>query len=119
VTIFKETVDEEFLTVSEARELLADVEAERAADEERELRYELARAVEHVNRFAVLEGEESRELVEELLDCEGIDDAATAVKVADLLPRNRDELRAVFAQQRYALSGDELDAVLDVVAKYA
>jgi len=119
VTIFKETVDEEFLTVSEARDLLADVEAERAADEERELRYELARAVEHVNRFAVLEGEESRELVEELLELEGIDEAATAVKIADLLPRNRDELRAVFAQERYALSGDELDDVLDVVVKYA
>ncbi|GGN16473.1 RNA polymerase Rpb4 family protein [Halarchaeum nitratireducens] len=119
MTIFKETVDEEFLTVSEARDLLADVEAERAADEERELRYELARAVEHVNRFAVLEGEESRELVAELLELDGIDETETAVKIADLLPRNRDELRAVFAQERYALSGDELDDVLDVVVKYA
>jgi DNA-directed RNA polymerase subunit F len=25
----------------------------------------------------------------------------------------------VFAQERYALSGDELDDILDVVAKYA
>ena len=33
MTIFKEIVDEEFLTVSEAKELLADVEAERAIDE--------------------------------------------------------------------------------------
>lgn len=119
MTIFKETIDEEFLTVSETRELLADVEADRAADEDRELRYELARAVEHVNRFAVLEGEESRELVDELLEEEGVADAATAVKIADLLPRNRDELRAVFAQERYALSGDELDEILGVVAKYA
>lgn len=119
MTIFKEVVDEEILTIAETSELLADVEAERAADEERELRYELARAVEHVDRFAVLEGEESRELVEELLELESIAEAPTAVKIADLLPRNRDELRAVFAQERYALSGDELDAVLDVVAKYA
>ncbi|GGL54767.1 RNA polymerase Rpb4 family protein [Halocalculus aciditolerans] len=118
MTIFKETVDEELLTVSEAKELLADVEAERSLEEDREMRYELARAVEHVNRFAVLEGEESRELVDELLELEGIE-AKSAVKIADLLPRNRDELRAVFAQERYALSGDELDDVLDVVAKYA
>jgi DNA-directed RNA polymerase subunit F len=36
-----------------------------------------------------------------------------------LLPQSRDELRAVYAQQRYALSGDELDEILNVVAKYA
>jgi len=118
MTIFKEKVDEEYLTISEAKALLADVEADRAADEERELRYELARAIDHVNRFAVLDPEESRELVEELLELEKVDES-TAFKIADLLPRNRDELRAVYAQERYSLSGDELDAILDVVAKYA
>ena len=117
MTIFKEKVDEEHLTISEAKELLAEVEAERAADEDREMWYELARAIEHVNRFALLTPEESRELVDELLELEKVDEA-TAYKVADLLPQDRDELRAVFAQQRYSLSGDELDDILNVVAKY-
>lgn len=119
MTIFKETIDEEFLTVPEAKELLSDIEAERAAEEERELRFELARAVEHVNRFAVLGAEESREFVADLEDLEQIEDESVAYKIADLLPRTRTELRAVFAQERYALSGDELDEILDVVAKYA
>ncbi|SFR60006.1 RNA polymerase Rpb4 family protein [Halogeometricum limi] len=118
MTIFKQKVDEEYLTTSEVKSLLEDVEAERAADEERELRYELARAIEHVNRFAVLDPEESRELVEELLELEKVDET-TAFKIADLLPQSRDELRAVYAQERYALSGDELDEILNVVAKYA
>ena len=117
MTIFKEKVDEEHLTLSEAKELLAEVEAERAADEDREMRYDLARALEHVNRFALLTPEESRELVDELLELEKVDEA-TAYKIADLLPQDRDELRAVFAQQRYSLSGDELDDILNVVAKY-
>ncbi|WP_311171901.1 RNA polymerase Rpb4 family protein [Halobellus ordinarius] len=117
MTIFKEKVDEEYLTVSEVKTLLEDVEAERAADEERELRYELARAIEHVNRFATLDPEESRDLVEELLEQEKVD-ATTAIKIADLLPESRDELRAVYAQERYALDGDELDEILNVVAKY-
>ena len=117
MTIFKEKLDEEHLTISEAKELLAEVEADRAADEDREMRYELARAIEHVNRFALLTPEESRELVDELLELEKVDEA-TAYKVADLLPQDRDELRAVFAQQRYSLSGDELDDILNVVAKY-
>lgn len=118
MTIFKEIQEQEFLTVSEAKELLAEIEADRALDEEREMRYELARALEHVNRFAVLDAEESRELVEELLEHEKVDEA-TAHKIADLLPRDRDEMRSVFAQERYSLSGDELDELLGVVAKYA
>jgi len=118
MTIFKEHVEDEFLTMGEVKELLEDVERERAADEDRELPYELARSIEHVNRFAVLEPEESRELVEELQELDKVDEA-TAFKVAELLPQSRDELRAVYAQERYTLDGDELDAILDVVAKYA
>ncbi|EMA66511.1 DNA-directed RNA polymerase subunit F [Halorubrum aidingense JCM 13560] len=118
MTIFKEKIDEEYVTTSEAKEILVDIEAERAEDEDRDLRYELARAIEHVNRFALLDAEESRELVEELSELEQID-VPTAVKIADLLPADRTELRSVFAQERYSLDGDELDAVLDIVAKYA
>jgi DNA-directed RNA polymerase subunit F len=118
MTIFKETLDEDYLTVAEVKELLTDIEEERALDEDRELPYELARTIDHANRFAVLEPEESRELVEELEGVEKVDEQ-TAYKIADLLPRSRDELRAVFAQQRYSLDGDELDVILDIVAQYA
>jgi DNA-directed RNA polymerase subunit F len=118
MTIFKETLDEDYLTVAEVKELLTDIEEERALDEDRELPYELARTIDHANRFAVLEPEESRELVEELEGVEKVDEQ-TAYKIADLLPRSRDELRAVFAQQRYSLDGDELDEILDIVAQYA
>lgn len=117
MTIFKETVDEEYLTVSETKELLADIEAERALDEDRELRYELARAIEHANRFAVLDVDEAQNLVDDLQELEKVDEA-TAYKITNLLPRDRDELRSVYAQQRYTLSGDELDEILNVVAQY-
>jgi len=118
MTIFKEKLDEEYVTTSEAKEILVEIEDERAADEDRDLRYELARAIEHVNRFAVLDADESRELVEELTELEQID-LPTAVKITDLLPEDRTELRSVFAQERYSLDGEELDEILDVVAKYA
>ena len=118
MTIFKEKLDEEYLTVSEVKEILEGVEADRADEEEREMRYELARAIEHVNRFAVLDPEESLELVEELQDHEKVDEK-TAYKITDLLPESRDEMRAVFAQERYSLSTDEVDELLDIVAKYA
>ena len=118
MTIFKEKVDEEYLTTAEAKAILAEIEADRAADEDRELRYELARAIEHVNRFGHLDAEESRELVEALVELDPID-VSTAVKITDLLPEDRTELRSVCAQERYSLDGEELDEVLAVVAKYA
>ncbi len=117
MTIFKQIVDEEYLTVPEVKELLADVEAERALDEERELRYELARAIEHANRFAHLEPEEATALVDELRELEKVDEP-TAYKIANLQPQDRDELRAIYAQERYTLDGEELDAILNVVSKY-
>jgi DNA-directed RNA polymerase subunit F len=118
MTIFKAKIDEEFLTHGEVKEILADLEHERAADEDREMRYELARAIEHVNRFTTLDPEESREFVDELREFEKVDEP-TAYKIVNLLPRDRNELRAIYAQERYSLSGDELDDILDVVAKYA
>jgi len=117
MTIFKEKLDEELLTVAETKELLDEVEADRALDEDREMRYELARAIEHVNRFTVLDAEESLELVEELQEFEKVDEA-TAYKIANLLPEDRTELRSVYAKQRYTLDGEELDEILNVLAKY-
>lgn len=118
MTIFKEVLDEEYLTVSETKALLSDVEAERAADPDREMGYELARAIEHVNRFAFLSPEDANALVSDLQEFEKVNES-TAYKIADLLPRDRDELRSVYAQERYSLSGDELDEILNVVSQYA
>jgi DNA-directed RNA polymerase subunit F len=117
MTIFKEKVSEEYLTTAEVKELLSEVEQERALEEDRELPYELARTIEHANRFAVLEPAQAAELVAELLDVEKVDEA-TAYKIANLKPEDRDELRAIYAQERYTLSGDELDEILNILAQY-
>jgi DNA-directed RNA polymerase subunit F len=117
MTIFKEKLSEEYLTIAETKEILADIEVDRATDEDREMRYELARALEHVNRFAVLDPDEARAFVAELLEQEKVDEA-TAHKIVDLKPRDRDELRAIYAQERFSLSGEELDDILNVVRKY-
>jgi len=117
MSIFKEKLDEEYITISEAKSLLNEVEDERANDESRDLRYELARAIEHVNRHATLEAEDSRELVDDLLALDKVSEEI-AHRIADLLPDDRTELRAIYANERFALDGEELDDILDIVAKY-
>ncbi|MFB6253647.1 MAG: RNA polymerase Rpb4 family protein [Halobacteriaceae archaeon] len=116
MTIFKEIKDEEYLTIAEAKEVLADAEQEHVAND-RELRYELTRAIDHVNRFANLEADEAEEFVNQLLEFEKVDEP-TAYKIVNLQPKSRDELRAIYAQERFSLSGDELDDILDVVSQY-
>jgi DNA-directed RNA polymerase subunit F len=116
MTIFKEIVEEEYLTVSETKAILRDLEVERAT-QDREMHYVLSRSIGHANRFAELDPDESRELVDRLQELEKVDEK-TAYKIADLLPRDRNELRAIYAQERYALSGEELDEILGVLARY-
>jgi DNA-directed RNA polymerase subunit F len=118
MTIFKEKLDEEYLTIAETKEILEGIEVKRAADDDREMRYELARAIEHVNRFAVLSPEESSQFVDELLEFDKVDER-TAHKIVDLRPLDRSELRSLYAKERYSLSPEELDKILDVVRQYA
>jgi DNA-directed RNA polymerase subunit F len=114
--IVKEKLDEEYVTVSEVKETLNEIADDRA-DEDREMAYELRRSLEHVNEFAVLDTDEAEELLGILVEFEAVD-GFVAHKIVDLLPRNRDELRSVYAKERYSLDSDEMDEILNAVAKY-
>lgn len=114
--IVKDKLDEEYVTIAEVKETLNEM-AEERAEQDREMAYELRQSLDHANEFAVLDAEEARELVEEVSEFEQVDDFV-AHKIADLLPKNRDELRAIYAKERYSLDTDEIDEILNVVAKY-
>lgn len=117
MTIFKEILDEEYLTTAETKTLLDEIEQERALDEDREFPYELARTIEHVNQFTTLGVQESQELVDKLAALDTLNDPV-AYKIANLLPRDRDELRVIFSQNRHSLDGEELDEILAIIAEY-
>lgn len=102
--------------MAEVKETLNEI-AESRAEEEREMAYELRRSIDHVNELTQLDVEEAEELLEELLDLEQVDEFV-AHKIVDLLPQNRDELRAIYAKERFSLDADELDEILNAVAKY-
>jgi DNA-directed RNA polymerase subunit F len=109
--IVKEILSEELLTLAEAKEIL-----NRGKKKEEE-RYEKRRAIEHANKFAKIGAKESRKLVEELLKLEKMK-LDIAIRIADLLPRDRDELRAIYAKERFALTESELDEILGIVKRY-
>lgn len=109
--IVKNILKEELLTLAEVRAILDEIRTRRASEEE--LGYELRRAIRHAELFAKGTAEESRLMVEELGKLEKMN-PEIAIKVADIRPKTRDELRAIYAKERFNLSEEELDAILEI-----
>lgn len=112
----RQKVKEKFMTSAEVKRLLNEI-AEVRSNEGRELPYELRRSLEHVNEISKIESEEAEKLVEELSSIEKVD-GFIAHKIAEILPESKDEIRAVYAKERYTLDAEELDKILDIVLKY-
>jgi len=100
--------DEKYLTLSEVKDLLSQVE---------EKTPEQKVALEHAEKFAVLDAKKSRELVNRLLEIDYINDFL-AVKIADLLPRTVTELMAVFLKERINIDATEAKKILSIVNEY-
>lgn len=109
--IVKNILKEELLTLAEVRAILDEIRTRRASEEE--LGYELRRAIRHAELFAKGTAEESRLMVEELNKLEKMS-PDIAIKIADIRPKTRDELRAIYAKERFNLSEEELDAILEI-----
>ncbi len=109
--IVKSIMKEELQTLAEVKEALDKIKLKRADEEE--LGYELRRAMRHAEIFAKGTAEESRRMVEDLMKLEKMT-SEIAVKIADIRPKTKDELRAIYAKERFTLSEEELDGILDI-----
>ena len=110
--IVKKVIDEEWLTVSEAKEMLDRIKEERS---EEELGYELKKAIRHVDAFAKMDAGKSRDLANNLLNLEKMK-PEIAIRIADILPNTRDELRSIYAKERFVLTAEDLDQMLEMLA---
>lgn len=117
--IVKEILNESVLTLAEAKEMLTISRGDLAGkkDGEEEMRYERRKAYEHTAKFAKLGAEESRILINDLLELSKMKEEI-AVRIADLLPKSKDEVRAIYAKERFTLTEMDIEEILDCVAKY-
>ncbi|MGD1004347.1 MAG: RNA polymerase Rpb4 family protein [Methanoregulaceae archaeon] len=109
----KAIISEEKVTLPEMREVLQAVESQRIAAE-KEMSYEFRRSIEHANQLAKTTPEKSLALVQELQKLEKMK-PEIAYRIANIMPRTRDELRAIYAKERFTLSPEELDSILEIV----
>jgi len=74
---------------------------------------------EYLGRFAKLKPEEAKKLKEDLkaLGITKLNDEHI-VKIVDILPADADDIRKIFFGSSVSLNQDEIQKVLEVVAKY-
>ena len=112
----KGITSEEKVTLSQVREILQGVEAQRIGSG-KEMSYEFRRSLEHANTLSKTTPEKSVALVQELSKMEKMK-PEIAYRIANIMPKTRDELRAIYAKERFTLSPEELDAILKIVADH-
>ncbi|NMX21001.1 DNA-directed RNA polymerase subunit F [ANME-1 cluster archaeon GoMg4] len=122
--IVKEVLNESVLTLAEAKETLnalrtrGEVTKKKEGEgEEEEIRYERRKASEHTTKFAKGGAKESRALINELLGLPKTKELI-AIRIADLMPKSPNEVRAIYAKERFTLTETDIEKILDCVAKY-
>lgn len=114
--IVKQVISEEIITLPEVRDQLYKIREERES-ENKELGYELRKAISHAETFSRIDSNKSRELMNELLKLEKMK-PEIAVRIADILPMSYDEIRSIYAKERYTLAENELKKILELVTGF-
>ena len=114
--MFKEVKEFEYITISEAKEIMEKIAKKR--QEEAELLFETRRALKHLRTFAKLEADRAKELVEELMKLPQVGRGDLAVKLVDIMPRVPDEVRIIYAKERFTITSEQIEEILEVLDKY-
>jgi len=105
-------MEEQYLSLSEIKALL---EAEKAS--RGELNQEQQYAFGHASSFTRVDPGKVPSIVKELMAVP-LMSPANAVKIADLMPTHMDDVRSVFAKERFSLSKEDAEKVLEIVSKH-
>ncbi|HEX54668.1 MAG: hypothetical protein DRO90_01985 [Candidatus Altiarchaeales archaeon] len=108
---------ERFVPIAEVKSILEKKEREYKR-ENNELLYEQKRALEHARKYSKLSLKDSRELIKKLseLDLNLTEDQI--VKISDLLPETVDDVRAIFAKERFKYTEEDIKKILEIVDQY-
>lgn len=110
--IGKRIIEEKAIPLAEAKRII-----EKREKEVEELGYEQRLTLDHLRKFCRTDEKTAKSIIDEILKMEKFK-LEHAVNVADLMPENEDEVRSIFAKERFALTKDEINEVLKIVSKY-
>ncbi|MFH1055338.1 MAG: RNA polymerase Rpb4 family protein [Candidatus Altiarchaeota archaeon] len=83
-----------------------------------ELTYEQKRAFEHAQKFSKVSVKDAQEMSAKLAELGITLSDDRIVKIIDLMPKSVDDIRAIFAKERFKYSEEEIKKITDVVDQY-
>lgn len=105
-------MEEEYVSLAEMKLLLDKEKAARG-----ELSQEQQYALGHASTFAKIDPAKVPALVKELMAIPMMS-PFNAAKIADLLPAQLDDVRAIFAKERFSLPKEDAEKVLEIVRNH-
>ena len=79
-----------------------------------QIQYEHKLALDHVRLLSQSNPKESMAIMKKVIELEHVDDYYAA-KIADILPMHPDDVRSIFARERFFLGRDEIDSIIAAV----
>ena len=113
---------ERYVTLAEVRDLLEEVAESRKGtagllEDEDVLLASQKAALDHAQKVSTISLEDANKIIEEVSQIEDVTDAI-AVKIADILPKDPEDVRAIFSKERINLSNDKINQIIEIVGKY-
>lgn len=105
-------MSEQYVTLAEVRDLLTE-----ELDKRGDLSTIQKAAMTHAQTIAKITKEQADEIVKRVSELEFVNEV-TSHKIADILPKYPEDVRAIFSKERINLESDDIQKILDIVAEY-
>jgi DNA-directed RNA polymerase subunit F len=117
--ISRKKLEERYLTIAEAKELLEKRKAEGVEENPEEpMFYEARISLEHAERFVKLRPEQAVELKEKLTGLFEWLDERLAAKLVDLMPEDYFDIRIIFSKEDYMPTPEEAEEIIRLLDDY-
>lgn len=107
-------MSEQYVTLAEVRDLL---EAEAEIRGYENLLQSQKAALDHAQTVCSISLDQANAIIDEVKQMDIVTDAV-ALKIADLLPRYPEDVRAIFSKERVTLEPAQIQQIIDIVEKH-
>ena len=87
-------------------------------EKQKELNYEQKVALEHLKKFTKLKSAEAKKMIDELSNLLRMS-PETVMQIVNIMPKDPDEVRLVFAREKFSLKDEEIKKIIEVVKKHS
>ncbi len=99
------------ISMPEAKEIMV------KREKEGEMNYEQKLALEHLKNFTHIKATDAKKMITDITAIIKMS-PETLAQIINILPKNADELRMIFAREKFSLQENEVKEILEIVAKF-